>query len=415
MTPVVLRTLKDSPEGVRQQGIIPGLSMNDVDDLVLSLPSTTAKRQEALELCQRMGLRSPESLLGLVSTEEKTEKYSIPKDLAPAVDKLDSDDQETRDEGSRDLAKASLRQLVDIRYRYEAITLEQRKRLNDLIKAKAEEKWKECGGDPRKLGKEFREGKLGQALILHAPDELKHSLDMDERFREFMRNPHTVDEYTKALEKLERIAAFSQMVQSATKDEMQQDMRDLAWSHWGLKFTNEKWTETIKKQMKFVEKFVDIVDRKKLDLRDDATRDHAEKFLDDDKVDDALFARTVGKLADRAIRYAEESDDNLVFSFLLLGRAFGRSKAKEKELDEQFGRVAAALEKRIATIEDPEKLFNQQVWLMSGYCFYKWRGNAIDRGKAVYASALKTVNRLPEDQREAKRKFLEETFGKQLK
>ena len=234
--------MTDSPEIGRERGNTLGPDINDINDFLLSLPSRRSRRKESKDVCERTGFTSAESLLGLVATEDKARKYSIPKHLAAAVEKLDDDNQDTREQGSRELKKeASLQELVDIRYKAEGITEEQKKRLNDLIKAKAEEKWKECGGDPRKLDRESRDPKMAEVLVAHAPAEYKYSL-LQSYFEcnsfVWTQTPFKVKDYDKALDKtldkLACIAAFCEMVNRAARgDDAGKEVKEIASEHRG--------------------------------------------------------------------------------------------------------------------------------------------------------------------------------------
>lgn len=431
--------MTDRPEIVRPQSSGSGFNIND---LVLSLPGTTGKRKESEEFYQRMGLGSPESLLGLVSADDKDKKYSVPKHLAEAVEKLDDDNQDTREQGSRELKKnASLKQLVDIRYNVEGITEEQRKRLNDLIKVKAEEKWKECGGDPRKLGKEFRDGKMAEVLVLHAPTELKDCVDTDKEFKEFMATRHAAKDYEKRLDKLGRIAAFSEMVERvAAKDDAGKEVRDLATEHkkhsvWhhakafamdihrrlarpyseSVSDWDEIQRETRDAHAQAARRlYMEIIDSGKYSVGHEAFRDRTRRFLIDEDADNKLYAKTVEKLtgkvlaepgdASSPLKQKNQIDLMVLFGEILYGRGATAYGDKRDELGKQFERLSAAIEKRVASIKDPKERFTEERELIYTYMRIEHRLKA----NAMYKKALKTIELLPEKER---KKELEDLKG----
>lgn len=425
------------------------LSGININDLALGLRGTDSKPDPHADLYQRMGLRTADSLLGLVSEESKYKKYSIPEPLVKAVTDLDDDDFDTRQRASRVLReKASLKDLVDIRYRVEDLTSEQRHRLNLLIQASAEKMWKDCDGDPRKLGKEVRDGKIAEALIAHAPPDLKHCLETEREFREFMSTPHTVKEYRKALDKLGRIAVFTEMVEkSAAKDDAEKATKDLAASHkqrsiWHhakafamdidhqLANADSKHvvdSENISKEdrqrhaQSSRATYLEIIDSKKYDVFRNVFWQHTHQFLCDKTIDDKLYVDTVRKLTDKAI---SESFDhgppgsNADSLFLLLGQCNEPlSKTKQKELDKQFERLSIVMEARLANIKDPEALLRHQKSLIEMYLRSRHREKSGEKATAMFARAAKTIELLPKDQWNEELRALAELrkFGERLK
>lgn len=432
--------MTDRPEITRPQSNVPGLNINDINDLVLSLHGTSVKPDESADFYQRIGLRSPESLLGLVSTEEKTKKYSIPKRLVQAVIDIDDYDPKKREKATQVLKTASLKELVDIRDKAEDLTRGRKIILNDFIRAKAEETWKECGGDPRKLGRVARDPKVAEALILYAPDELRNCRDTHDEFWKFMflSKPHTVRDYEKGLDKLERIAAFSEMVErAAANDDAEEKVMDIAAEHkkrsiWhhakayameihgrlsnadpdlvsdGADISKEVRQDDARAARRI---YLEIVDSKKFDLYHTAFWRHTADFLNDKTIDDNLYVETVRKLADKTIDDFDTgtSRSNADCLIMLVGQAGeGMSKTKQKELDKQFERVSTVLEDHIASIKEPEKLLLEQTRLIHAYFICHRREKALDKAKAMYARALKTIEQLPEDERKKELKALDD-------
>lgn len=437
--------MPDRPEIVRPESKASGLNINK---LLLSLPGTSGNREEeAADFYRRIGLTPAEYLLGLVSTEEKEKKYSIPARLAQAVKDIDDYDEEKRKKATETLMLASLKELVDIRYKAENLTQGRKIDLDKLIQAKAKERWKECGGDPRRLGREARDPKVAEALILCAPDELKNCRDTEDEFWKFMflSGPHTVRKYEIGLEKLERIAAFSEMVERvAASIDAGEKVMDIAaehkkqsiWHHAKAfamaihsRLSNadpdlvsdaaELSKETREDDAKAARRtYLEIVDSKKFDIYKTVFWQHTSRFLDDKTIDDNLYVETVRKLADNAIDTGK-SESNVDCLFMLLGQSDGgTSKTKQKELDKQFERTSVVLEERLASIEEPEKLVRKQMGLIQAYLICKQREKSLDKAKAMYARVLETIARLPEDQRQWELKLLndfERTYKVKLK
>lgn len=446
--------MTDRPETYKAAEETAGLVVNDVE---LRRVDSRIQQRRGFDPCESMGLVPSEVLIGGLAAsqgqtdvyltsgeaESKEQKFIIPKHLEQAVKDLASSDYETSQKAMRDLAaKATLQELIDIRYKLPDLDVDQGLRLNLLIKDSVEKTWQKFSEDPKKFKPDVSDPKVLRALLTYLPKELeeecKNAYDEARKFL-FETGAHTAKDYEKTAGKLERVAIFCRWVEQAAKSEgATADIKRLAADLDRSYTLNHVMTKLVEVHEKLAkpdaeyisdakdvkektrqlhaqaarQTYLDLVESKKFGLLNYSFERQTLDFLKDKTVDDEVYAKTIKVLTDQAIKDdLGESWPNSGKTHLLalLGAAAGDAPAgKAKLLARQYDRLAADLETRVAKISDPQTRLGFQTGFIEQYI----SDGQLDKARLLLARAQKTVEALPKDEQKRSLDMLEKLNDK---